>query len=37
MVWIHLAQHRDNGWTLVNVTMNLQFPYNVGNVTLAKY
>jgi len=26
--WIHLAQDR---WALVNIIMNLQVPYKVGN------
>jgi hypothetical protein len=26
MDWIHLAQHRDQWWALVNMVMNLQLP-----------
>jgi hypothetical protein len=30
MDWIELAQDRDRWQALVNVVMNLQFPYSVG-------
>jgi hypothetical protein len=30
MYWIHLAQDRDQWWTLVNMVMNLLVPQNAG-------
>jgi hypothetical protein len=30
MVWIRLAQHRDQCTVLVNMVLNFQIPYNVG-------
>ena len=30
--WIDVAQDRDKWQAVVNVVMNLQFPYNVGNL-----
>jgi hypothetical protein len=29
---IHLAQDRDQWWTLLNIAMNLPVPYNVGDI-----
>jgi hypothetical protein len=29
--WVNLAQDRDRWWVLVNMVMNLQVPWNVGN------
>jgi hypothetical protein len=31
--WIHLAQDRDQLWTVVNMVMNLWVPIKVGNLT----
>ena len=33
MAWIELAEDRDRWQALVNVVMNLQIPYNAGNLT----
>jgi hypothetical protein len=32
MDWIELAQDRDRRWALMNAVMNLQVPYNAGNL-----
>jgi len=29
--WIGLAQERDTWWVIVNVVMNLRFPFNAEN------
>jgi hypothetical protein len=31
MHWIHLTQHKDKWWTLVNI-MNLHIPLNAGHI-----
>jgi len=36
MDWIELAQERDRWQALVNVSTNVQVPYNAGNFWLAE-
>jgi hypothetical protein len=30
--WIHLAEHRDQSWALVNMVMNIWGPLKEGNL-----
>jgi hypothetical protein len=31
MDWIGIAEDRDKGWAVLNIVMNIQIPYNVGD------